>query len=570
MRSCAAFALVLAACHGSGGSGPALCVLDPAAGRISLFDGDLKSTAATRSITGTVTQQTLSPVSMALAGDDLVLVDSVSKRIVVYGRGALFLQPAPQPVADFRVPVSSSPPWVGLDPGPVAYDAATDTIVVQQPVLLPQTRVEARLTELTRSGSMVRSGRIACGFRVCDELFGFALDDERDRILVPDPGGLISIPRALMEPTSTLLVNDPAKMRSPLATGTNLLLAYKTGDRTLEIRNLASVSLLHQITAVPVSPGVLPPLAIDETHGEAFLSDGSRVYVYALDADGTVPPLRILEAPAAIAAIAYDAARERLIVAGADGTIAAFARDAHGAAAPLATLTATRSDSHIRSAVDLAAEPGKVWILDDNGAAVSFSHATGSEAATEIRDLSSLGLLQTLALTPDDLLVSNWIVPRSGEAQCTLPIGIQDLKRAVAVGRQALLLTSGDDLITVESDSAPCPYQSRIRVLSGLSSPIDVAADAVHREMFVLHSDSISVFALEASGAPAPLRAVPLAAEHGAGMRILYDASRDRIDVLTGKAIESWPRVAAASAPPTVLPFTDASLDAPVAFALCQ
>jgi hypothetical protein len=89
--------------------------------------------------------------------------------------------------------------------------------------------------------------------------------------------------------------------------------------------------------------------------------------------------------------------------------------------------------------------------------------------------------------------------------------------------------------------------------------------------MFVLESSSIFVFPLEASGAAAPRRSLALPAAGGPGMRILYDPSRDGIDVLAGKTIASWPRTAAgAAAPQEVLSFADASLEAPVAFALCQ
>jgi hypothetical protein len=566
-----ALGLILAGCHG--GSAPSLCVLDPQGERIAVFDGGMKQAAAIRSITHGAPLQTVSPVSVAVAGDDLVLVDSVSRRILVYAQGALFPQAAPAPAADFAIPVKPDPPgvfWVGLEPGKVAYDPANDALLVQHTVLLRRTRVATRLTEVTHRGALVRSAEIPGGLQISDDRVGFAFDDARGRVLLPDPVGLVSIPRDLSFRGVTRLVSDPADLWSPIASGTTSLVAYKALHQTLEIRDLASTALLHQVSGVAGGRSISHSgLSLDEVHGEAFLADGSQVDVFALDADGAAPPLRSLATPATIAALTYDATRQRLIVAGTDGTIAAYTRDAQGGAAPAATLSARRSGSRLRTAIDLAVGQGTLWVLDNPGAVVSFTLGDGAETPIEIRSLDTSLRFDTLAVTPEFILASVSILPRAGSAGCTLPVGSPGV-RAVPVGRQAFLLVESA-VVTVESDSNPCPYQSIVRTLSGLSTPVDLAVDSAHDEMFVLDSSSISVFPLEASGAVAPRRTLALPAAGGPGMRILYDASRDRIDVLAGKTIASWPRTASGvAAPQQVLSFADASLEAPVAFALCQ
>ncbi|MEL6177981.1 MAG: fibronectin type III domain-containing protein, partial [Myxococcota bacterium] len=282
-------------------------------------------------------------------------------------------------------------------------------------------------------------------------------------------------------------------------------------------------------------------MAIDAVHDELWIGDIDRLLVFALDAEGDVAPLRVLEDPShdlRLSAMAYDTRRDEILTLATDigndaPKLLAYSRTGDGEVSP----TRIRTGEDLRFARELQYDPvfDTVLMARSNPPTVRILPGDGEgEVATlrviqADRDLSSLAVAydpedQTLWMAAEDrgVLIFDATAPLS-EPIAVLPAGQEggfvsaDEVVFDLAHREAWLSDTTTDTLYIHSMDEPT--MPALRTLGGPNTTLDQATtllfDPTRDEVIVANygqgqalivRPQIVSFPRDAQGNVAPIR----------------------------------------------------------------
>jgi hypothetical protein len=470
--------------------------------------------------------------------------------------------------------------------------------------------INKKLVEIdTVSGGIVpgHSVEIPGDFRVDDFRTAAALDPARQRILLRNAyNSILQLPIDFSQGLSRWVTLEPSYV--PLsgfavgfdpadpAQGEAVLLTIPEGTLPVgiavsDLRAPPGAGPIHTMRGpsmglqlYPRDTNVDPGLAVDHVHGEIFVVQPSAVFVYPLNQDGDVPPLRRLTGANTLqhpTGLALDLMHDELIVAdGATGDILTFPRDAAGDVPPLRRIS-PGSRTYLRDSIDLLFDATSANLLVANGSGLEIAEfvSNGGETAPVLVDKLDLDFisLESIALDADHLSMAastvyasyGRVCPRSainsgdfGGCVFSRPL-FQPLLRVLSHGDEQLWLSSGEVNVLDSRLSWP-----PLRSLGGLQSARDIAVDDLHGELLVLEARGVLAFSSAANGEAEPLRRLQVPDD---ARRLLVDTKRERINVLTPSGVLSYSRTAVDGAHPLgSLQGPKSSLSGATAFTLCS
>jgi hypothetical protein len=329
---------------------------------------------------------------------------------------------------------------------------------------------------------------------------------------------------------------------------------------------------------------------VDPAYGELFvpvpvgatLPGGSYAtelnLVYARDASGTTPPLRMFDDFTGTASpptsIAYDSTHDELVVSGAQA-IAFFARTTTGATFPKRTIR-TASPAGITAITRVAVNGATGEVFAASGAAVAVFPRTASGAAAPSRTLSgaSAGFEHPFAVAVNEAASELYVGDRQSRTFATHALGatgdatpvrivsgatggvLYPAGVAAAAGRVFVASRgAGDGDASVASfanpwSGSPTPATAIAGAAPALGDPHAVAADASSAELFVANDLAIA-FSFDATGNVSRTRTLPLPGTGADATAIAVDAARG--EVLVGyadRAVRAYLRTATGTTAP--------------------
>jgi 6-phosphogluconolactonase (cycloisomerase 2 family) len=273
-------------------------------------------------------------------------------------------------------------------------------------------------------------------------------------------------------------------------------------------------------------------LYVDPKNGDIYSVEsdtGDKMVVFSRDADGNVPPKRILNTPHRVYNVAVDEARSELFVTVEyPPEVVVYRKDAGGDDQPLRRIQGdnTGLDAPHGVAVD---EKNRLLYVTTWGHHSNFRiPGTGRfyPPAIKVYSLDARGDTAPLRVITGDRTQLNWpaaikLNPETGDLYVA-----NDINQSVLVFRNAA---------TAQGNVAP------VRVIKGdktrLRNPTGVALDLKNQEVWVsnLGNASATVYPLMADGNVAPLRTVRSAPEgkrslnFGRTAAVAYDSRREQL-----------------------------------------